>query len=218
MEESGIAAQEIRSVPELLDLFLHSYRIRVDLERDLETADPQCAVVLRKWDARLESHLEFRSFVCHGELTAITQYDDRMYFEDIVANRELILETIRAFFEGRVKPALANGVFPADSYVADYAIVFEASGEAEVILIELNRFNFNTGAALFDWTADFETLIGVKPFEFRVRTEEEVLGVEWQYHILPELVELKDGIKAEIVQSRKSWFERLFTWRANEGQ
>jgi hypothetical protein len=223
IEEITIAALSIQSISELIELFLKSIRVHQDLRADKDM-QAQTEIVLRQWDPRIESHLEFRSFVCRGELTGLTQYDDRNYFEDVFENKELILDTIRTLFETGVKPAMASSSFPENSYVADYAIIFQKSDGkivgAEAVMIELNRFNFQTGAALFEWHRDLEVLIGVKPFEFRIRTPEQVVDVDWDQHVSgywgSSVWRLMRKVKADVVQSRKAWYEKLFTWRSNE--
>jgi hypothetical protein len=50
MIENAWGEQQIRSAPEIPDLFLRSARIRADCER----ADAKCAIVARQWDARVQ--------------------------------------------------------------------------------------------------------------------------------------------------------------------
>jgi hypothetical protein len=142
----------------------------------------------------------------------------------VFANKELILESIRTLFETRVKPALAGrNPFPAESYFADYAVVFRMNEArvvgAEAVLIELNRFNSQPGAALFDWGRDLEVLIGVKLFEFRIRTEAEIAEIDWDVHISGSwgrsVWQIMRRVRSDIVQSQKAWYEELFTWRNN---
>jgi hypothetical protein len=81
-----------------------------------------------------------------------------------------------------VRPAVA-GLFPGDAYIADCAVVLARDSEmvvgAQAVLIEIDRFNFQTGGALFDWGSDSEIPTGARPFEFRAR-EEEPYGVDWE--------------------------------------
>jgi hypothetical protein len=221
LNECAIAALRIFDADDLFDLFIDSFRVRVDLRRDLETNDPQLQICVREFDFRIEYHLEFRTFVCRNHLTAVTQYDDRLYFKEVEDNKDVILNAIRVLFEEKVRPAFAGkNVFPGDSYVADFGVILSKSGEAviggEAVLIEINRFNSQTGPSLFSWEEDIEVLTGEKPFEFRVAPESRFESVDYELQLEPDFASMKNEVKAEIVQRRKSWFEKWFTWRNNE--
>jgi hypothetical protein len=153
-------------------------------------------------------------------MTALTQYDDRAFYPEVAGNKELILETIRACFEQGVRPALeGKGIFPGDSYVADFGIVLERrEGQvvgAHAVLIELNRFARCAGTSLFSWREDFDVLTGAKPFEFRIASEEQFKDCEWR--MAWSVDSLKTEIKREIYQGRTSWFERWFMGSASGG-
>jgi hypothetical protein len=67
---------------------------------------------------------------------------------------------------------------------------------------------------LFNWDDDIEVLIGSKPFEFRITTMEMVAGCHWAQAWAVD--DLKTTVKSEIVQRRKSWIEKWFSWWRHE--
>jgi hypothetical protein len=198
-------------VPEIFDLLSHSERVLADLAR----GGTEFALALRQWEPRLQFHLEFRSFVCQNRLTAISQCENRAFYPDINENKGLILNAIRSCFEEKIRPAFeCKGIFPNDSYVADFAILLSKRDRrvngAEAILVEINRFNQDAGAFLFHWTEDFEVLTGVRPFEFRMASPEQF--ADWDCSQAWALEDFTRGIKSDIFQSRKSWFEKWLSW------
>jgi hypothetical protein len=217
--ECTACALQVRSVPEIFDLFYQSERVLSDLAHGLAAGNTQFTLALRQWESRIQYHLEFRSFICQNQLAAISQSDDRSFYRDIAENKELILNAIGICFEEKIRPAFeGKGVLPHDSYVADFGIVFsEQDGRvngAEAILIEINRFNREAGASRFDWTEDLEVLTGTKPFEFRVTSQEQFADCNWSQAWAAE--ELMHEIKLEIFRRRKSWFEKWVLWWRKE--
>jgi hypothetical protein len=103
---------------------------------------------------------EFRGFVFNRQLTAVTQYNDWLYYPPMIARRQEIEQQIRTYFE-----KICN-TLPHQHYLIDF-IIFS---ETEIKVIELNPFTTFAGSGLFHWINDIEQIKN-GPFEMRIRTE-----------------------------------------------
>jgi hypothetical protein len=156
---------------EMFDLFLNSERIRDDIIRELKFSDPNLMIVVRNWDETLNPLFEFRGFVCHHNLCAITQYDTRWFVEDLLKNRDHIRNAMQEFFVAKIRPrfAVKDSLFADGDYCVDFAVT---PGDVfEVKIVELNRLSVTTGTGLFDWDDDHDVLSGKGEFAFRIVEE-----------------------------------------------
>lgn len=176
------------------ELIMHSERCVSDLRRMLEHRES-----LPTWDlqlivrehVRLPPSSEYRCFVRGGELCAVSQYFASSYFAPVAAGAAVTQARIEQFFEQHCKGALG-----LEDCILDLALMpepgaaeaVEAAGQAAaplggVWLIELNPYAPTTGACLFDWQVDAETLAH-PPVEMRVVTEPganlDALLMPWQ--------------------------------------
>jgi len=70
-------------------------------------------------------------------------------------------------------------------------LVQKENGEYEVYIVELNPFAEFAGGGLFTWVNDMDSLLGKKPFEFRVLTAcpknpEKSMASSWAPYVYPE--------------------------------
>lgn len=72
-------------------------------------------VVFRRWDSRLSLDLEFRGFVCRGQLRALSQYDHYMAFPHLAPLKDKIQACLVDMW-AKVHPYVG-----VDSYVIDMA-------------------------------------------------------------------------------------------------
>lgn len=130
-------------------------------------------------------------------MTAISQYYSQCYFPGLAEERESLREKILRFWES-IRDLFPFK--PPVHYVIDFAMAEtlreeekqtgvrggeservsggESGGEGEggvdldVVVLELNPFNFSTSGCLFDWECegDNDILEGKRPFEFRIRS------------------------------------------------
>ena len=179
------------------ELIMHSERCVSDLRRMLEHRES-----LPTWDlqlivrehVRLPPSSEYRCFVRGGELCAVSQYFASSYFAPVAAGAAATQARIEQFFEQHCKGALGledcilDLALMPEPGAAEAAETAEAAGEAAaplggVWLIELNPYAPTTGACLFDWQADAETLAHPQ-VEMRVVTEPganlDALLMPWQ--------------------------------------
>ncbi|KAH0795513.1 cell division cycle protein [Histomonas meleagridis] len=213
--ECDIKALKCHTLKEMFDLFFNSERILIDLGRELKHEKPNFSLNFRLWEDRLFDHLEFRGFVYHHKLCALTQYDNRQFFKDVYDSKELIQKSIQEYYETKVRPRIdtANSPFVEGTYVIDFGIIFKNKNEVEVLVIEINRYQQTTGASLFDWKNDIDVLTGKKEFEFRIVNEHQYDNVDYDTQVYPEMNEIKKRVKARIVNENKSFIERWITWR-----
>lgn len=109
--------------------------------------------------------LEFRAFVYKKQLTAITQYNEFIYFPYMVSQKDAILKSVREFVENEMVPLFSN----MNNYVLDLALSYpKAEGEDyKVWVVEVNPLAEFAGTGLFSWIEDWQIILGEKPFEFR---------------------------------------------------
>jgi acyl carrier protein phosphodiesterase len=61
---------------------------------------------VRKW-VDIEPDMEFRGFVCNGNLNALSQYNHLAFFSRLPSLAEEIVKDIRNFWEKEIKEKLA---------------------------------------------------------------------------------------------------------------
>ena len=154
---------QVRNGKAAMYLLRHSLRIKEDLQQ-LHTwnkiAGLNVSISVRKWNPTVARHpgMEFRGFVYDNKLNAVSQYDDVVYYPNVVQYKEVICRRIKDFFEQHVKEALQEH----KNYVVDFFV-----GPEKIFLIEINPFHNGAGACLFTWREHRELFMN-GPFEFRV--------------------------------------------------
>ena len=212
--ECDIKALKCYTISDMFDLFMNSERILVDLGRELKYDTPKFSLNFRLLDSLLLYENEFRGLLYRHIFCALTQYDDRLYYPKVYRNKNKILTAITDLYEQKVKPRMIeNCPLPEGTYVIDFGVIFDGENVVDVIVIELNRFHRTTGESLFNWDRDIDVLTGVNEFEFRLVNEKQYNDVDYDRVIFPELVSVKNNVKAKIVNDNKSFFERYVTWR-----
>jgi hypothetical protein len=197
------AALKCATAGDVFDLLTHSYRILTDLEAEIAFASPDVVLVFREWEDRACPHLEFRGFVFANQLTALSQYDFRFAYDDVLLNRDKILDGITQYFESAVRPRFVdNALFPNGQYVVDFVVIMREGAIEEVKVIEMNRFNITTGGSLFDWDEDGDVLFGRKPFEFRVVQRWAMKPKDFHYWMVPDFRDLRRHCYEVILDER----------------
>jgi hypothetical protein len=186
-------ALKCASADDIFDLFAHSDRILKDLEAEIGFTSPDLVFVLREWEERASPHLEFRGFVTNNQLRAVSQYDFRFAYDDILKHKEQILEHIQRYFASRVQPRFdGNNLYEGGNYSVDFLVILGESGVQDIKVIEMNRFDVTTGGSLFDWDEDRDVLFGRKPFEFRVVQPWAMKPKDFHYWLVGDFAELKE--------------------------
>jgi hypothetical protein len=127
----------IETIDQLKLLFKTSDRLREDFEED----SSQGKLIIRKWFDHLPN--EYRCFICHGKLNAISAYqtiDNEQSMKDFLNSKsfkEIILS------------------IPYRHAVVDCAI---DPINYQVIIIEINPFSKRSSAAKFSWVIDRDIL------------------------------------------------------------
>jgi len=165
--EAYTLSMMITSGEEALNLLCESERIYEDFELALDRPNFNVQLIVREWiDIKIE--YEFRGFVVNGVLTAVSQYSDPCYFEDLIKNKSKCEKQILDFFKNTLKDTI-----PINSYIIDFALVPlpENEDQFKIWVIELNPYNdyegCGAGSCLFDWKKDREVL--TNGYEFRIR-------------------------------------------------
>eukprot|EP01112_Ceratiomyxa_fruticulosa_P001529 TRINITY_DN1171_c0_g2_i1.p2 TRINITY_DN1171_c0_g2~~TRINITY_DN1171_c0_g2_i1.p2 ORF type:complete len:345 (+),score=71.78 TRINITY_DN1171_c0_g2_i1:218-1252(+) len=166
---------------EAIKLLLESDRIQGDIERYIEDTQNgkqvDFNVVVREFK-NFDVSLEFRGFIYNRKLTALTQYNEFVFFESLQTHKDEILGAIVQFFEEKLIPKIA-----LKNFVVDFLLIQEGPGydKLRTYVVEINPFAEFAGSGLFSWIDDMDTLIGKKPFEFRIATK----PIEFAEHVLP---------------------------------
>jgi hypothetical protein len=175
----------VTSGAEILDMLCESFRVREDLQaaKKFLQYGHHVSLALRKWDDKVAENeqCEFRCFVYRNILTAASQYDYKIHYPKLVEKKEELKSRIQEFFDS----VLSNSSLTQShqTYVVDLYVA-----EDSIKIVELNSFESWTGACLFSWSLDKETLLN-GPFELRFLEEPttedlfDVIPREWQYFI-----------------------------------
>jgi hypothetical protein len=101
--------------------------------------------IVREW-VDIEPDMEFRGFVCNGQLNALSQYNFIFYSERLEQTKDLLPYRIKQFHDTLIFPKLKERF---TQYVVDFAVIGEKLDR--ILVIELNPFLESTNAALFSW-------------------------------------------------------------------
>jgi hypothetical protein len=124
-----------------------------------EFSKSQCiSIVLRKFCAELKPEWEFRGFVWQFELQAVSQLYKWLHVPEISKKRSVLPREIQSFYDSEV-----SFLIPSDlpNFIIDFVYI---DGQWKVI--ELNRWDRMTGAALFSWQDEERLKSG--PFMFKI--------------------------------------------------
>ena len=91
---------------------------------------------------------EIRGFVYSRQLTALTQYNQLVYFPQALLEREMVVDKVSEFMEELI-PALAAD--PSSSTLEHFVVDLVVLDDGRVVIIELNPFAEFAGSGLFAW-------------------------------------------------------------------
>ncbi|XP_022670407.1 cell division cycle protein 123 homolog [Varroa destructor] len=146
-------------------------------------------LVLRKW-VEIEPSFEFRCFVHHRELTAISQREISQYYGYIIEQRDQIVNDVMSFFKEYIQDR-----FPLENYTFD---VYR-SRKDYVRLLDFNPFCAQTDGLLFDWNELYKLKADNDQPEFRYHTDGVSLrpGSYRQYSLPDDVLHFSNGSSAE---------------------
>ncbi|KAL0476368.1 gamma-glutamylcyclotransferase [Acrasis kona] len=159
---------------EAMSLLLTSERVFTDLQDWLRFGGSE-QIVLRRWHEGMSLEYEFRVFVNHNKITAISQYDHYCEYPDLVAIKDQVQSLIIE------KWSQVHQHIGQESYVIDFSY---DPNKKTIVMIELSPFRTCTGTAMFSWSQDQDQLHN-GPLEFRIKTEmhpyiKELVEVNWE--------------------------------------
>mmetsp|Transcript_24429 Transcript_24429/g.34242 ORF Transcript_24429/g.34242 Transcript_24429/m.34242 type:complete len:436 (-) Transcript_24429:355-1662(-) len=147
---------KVTHVSHALWLLTHSDRVFTDLRHSISRvcgkewdAEGSFEVKEGRWDMRLvvrewytfDVNKEFRCFVVHKKLTAISQYNDLLFYQDLQGKEKEIANVIETYFN-----QFADAIkFPY--FVIDFVILPDWTAR----VIEINPFGAMTGGPLFNY-------------------------------------------------------------------
>ncbi len=155
-------------------------------------------LVLRKWCKLLPSR-EFRCFVRQNVLIGVTQRDSANFYSHLLEEKEVILDSIDAFFLAHIK-----GMFPTPDFVFDIYI----DQKRKVWLMDFGVYGEETDALLFSWPELDEVKFDADGFcecEMRVvETRDGILPSDQCYFGLPkDLLDIStpEGVYIDLIRS-----------------
>ncbi len=123
---------------------------------------------------------EIRGFVWGGKLTALTQYNQFVVSQRLIANMVKAEEACRHCFDSVISKRISLSRF-----AIDFIVIEQEDHSFKAFVVELNPLAEFTGFGLFDWLRDHQVLQGKAPFEFRIATTEpQVLDIGPDYRVL----------------------------------
>mmetsp|Transcript_16301 Transcript_16301/g.24567 ORF Transcript_16301/g.24567 Transcript_16301/m.24567 type:complete len:588 (-) Transcript_16301:62-1825(-) len=155
---------KVHSGAAVMSLLLTSERVYADIIDWLRFGEPE-QVCLREFDSDLSLDNEFRVFICEDRITAISQYDHYAHYPGLEDKVSFLATGIEKLWKE------VHNKIGVSSYVMDVGYLPRSE---KFVVIEFSPFFPCTGAALFSWSKDEDTLLGRKPFEFRIKTSTEV--------------------------------------------
>jgi len=162
----------VTSGKEALGLLKMSSRIREDFMKALEFPEAfNLNITVRYW-VPMNPAMEFRTFISHKKLTAISQYCYMSHFPELLQNRDTLQTRISEFFEQITER------IPFENAITDIIIL-----ESTIQIIEINPFFNDTSACMFSWKDDAE-VIQHGPLQFRIKEsplEDPYLALPWEW-------------------------------------
>ena len=179
--QACVNEMRVYTVQDIIDLLCNSERVLIDFNtwiigyNDDNIFDMK--LVIREWkDIGVGS--EYRAFVGpNGNLNALCQYYNFLYFPYVAKNKMAIQQKIQTFYEDELKRLFTENeqLLPC---VVDFVILGQEDedktlDEAKVKVVELNIFHdydnkvkISSGSEMFDWSKDKDVLLN-GPFEFK---------------------------------------------------
>jgi hypothetical protein len=166
------ASQCVSSGSEAMWLLTHSERVHADLLQALEMhakgAPWTMHLAVREWDPRVRLSREWRGFVARGQLIALSQYNDHVFYPEPVGHEKDIMQACHSRWQAMTHDPVAQAYlseFPA--LVVDFccwpADETPNTGSSksntnsnmtvwEACCVEVNPFGPITGPSLFQWS------------------------------------------------------------------
>uniref|UniRef100_A0A0A9F565 Cell division cycle protein 123 n=1 Tax=Arundo donax TaxID=35708 RepID=A0A0A9F565_ARUDO len=155
----------------------------------------QYYLALRKWYPGLRPESEFRCFVRHRKLVAVSQRDASAYYPSLLGWSSEVQPKIEAFFEEVVEPQFASENYTFDVYVR---------ADGRVKLIDFNPWGGYTLPLLFTWE----------------ELEEEGRGQELEFRVVMQQGAVRPGLMTAVPYDMLDWGEEsgwdVFLKKADE--
>eukprot|EP01155_Anaeramoeba_flamelloides_P030618 Anaeramoba_flamelloidesa87125_41.p1 GENE.a87125_41~~a87125_41.p1 ORF type:complete len:286 (-),score=87.49 a87125_41:123-980(-) len=179
---ASVRALSCKTGMEAIKLLIESKRIQGDLLQYAVEGLFELQFWLREFHF-FPVELEMRAFVYKKKLTALTQYNEFVYFPKIERNKSAIMEKVQNF----VKQIIQE--IPFQNFVLDINPCFENDNsplldeekdfsQLKIYICELNPLAEFAGSGCFDWVKDRDVLTGNSPFEFRIVEKPPQFGIQ----------------------------------------
>jgi hypothetical protein len=141
--ETMTQALQVTSGRAAIDLLANSERILTDLNRALDFPNLWDMKLIVRLFQSIPYSMEFRGFVYDKKLTALSQYDPYICFEELnnPKTQRRIIRKIEAFFNEQVMARV-----PYEHYIIDFGIRNLKSKHAEIVVVEINSFEPSSGS------------------------------------------------------------------------
>ena len=142
----------VTNATEAMCIILSSERVYADFADWLQYGTPEI-LCFRAWCPELRGDREFRLYICHGKLNAISQYDHLCCYPHLLPYRKALFNNLVGFWRDQVQPRFSKVL----NYSVDFSITCEAKDLSEeykkenVVLLEFSPFVETTGSCIFSW-------------------------------------------------------------------
>jgi len=165
LTKAGTTVLQVFTAEQALGQLLSSPRIWGDLVLALCSKTKfQQNLGVRQW-IPIDVDMEWRGFVCHGTLTALSQYHHDCYFPRLKEMKDTIGKQILEFFSTKISSKLKSKGFV--NYVVDFAVTGKSLDQ--IYVIDINPWGASTESALFNFKEEENTVLSKGPFEVRIR-------------------------------------------------
>ena len=164
LDEASIRLLAVNNGFHATQLLLASERI----QDDLVSYSTQNLIIRQFLFDRQKLKSELRAFVFKRCLTALTQYNEYVFDNELFVKKDFILKCIRHFFQN--EQILER--IPYENCILDLILIENESHNYRIYICEINPLAEFAGTGLFSWLNDRNILLGRHEFEFRIRENE----------------------------------------------
>lgn len=118
---AAFCAMRVHSAREVLDMVMRSERIYQDFLLALQFKEKFCENFVIRTFVDMDVDMEFRGFVFHGNLVALSQYNYLIHSKRLCELKDSLAERIQTFYEATVKPKLKDSQFE-ENFIIDFGI------------------------------------------------------------------------------------------------